>query len=295
MKKNSAVLITLMLACAVRAQTADKDLPLNLQFNYVYQFAQEGIPAAMHICGVYLETGVYNTEKNMDEALFMYNEAAKRGYLEAYEALARCYRDGTGVERDSRKAEYYQGKYNETSAAMGGFKPARVKYGEKDFYRGKLRQQSTDLSYGSDAEDEGDYDAMMYYYYRAAVMGDKLAQYAIAKAYDDGKMVGQDYDKAIFWYEVVADGDSFTNAPIRLGEMYMNGIGTPVDYKKAVHYYEKASGEGSTESMKILEDIYRNGREGVPADAEKADYWHKKLEENSDDIYDSLFWLFLGL
>lgn len=50
--------------------------------------------AAQYICGAYLENGIQGAEKDAERAVLFYSEAAKQGYLEAYEALARCYRNG---------------------------------------------------------------------------------------------------------------------------------------------------------------------------------------------------------
>lgn len=283
MKKISAVLITLMLACAVRAQTADKDLPLNLQFNYVYQFAQEGIPAAMHICGVYLETGVYNTEKNMDEALFMYNEAAKRGYLEAYEALARCYWDGVGVKTDMDKINYYLKKYDEASAAMGGFEPKPVINTEDEFEDGRLESYSTDCDYADEADKAGNYAQMEYYATRAAVRGDEGAQFNLGWWYEKGEKLPRDYAKAVYWYEKAADAeDQFSCA--QLGGIYYNGLGVDVDYAKAVYWYEKAAQLGNVDCLQLLESIYRDGRPGVPRDIERADYWREEYVKFKDTL-----------
>ena len=287
MKKLLIFLFMLPLAAA--AQSGN--------YYYVKQFAEEGIPAAQYICGAYLENGIQGAEKDMERAVLFYNEAAKQGYLEAYEALARCYRDGTGVARDSRKAEYYQGKYNETSAAMGGFKPERMKYGKYDFVSGgKLSSLSTaDVSYGDKAKGEGNYDVMMYYYYRAAVMGNRYAQLAVAKAYYEGKTVGQDYGKARFWYEVEARELDDEDAYMKIAGMYADGLGTPVNYKKAVSYYEKAAEQGNREAMKALEDIYTNGRPGVPRDVDVAEFWHNKQNEKPKNDVNPLEQLFWGL
>lgn len=253
-------------------------LGLNEQFNYVYQFAQEGIPAAIYICGVYLETGVYNTEKDLDEALLCYNEAAKRGYLEAYEALARCYWDGVGVKKDIEKINYYLKKYEEASEVMGGFEPKPFINEEDEFEGGRLEDYSKDCDYADEAEKAGDYARMEYYATRAAVRGDAGAQFNLGWWYEKGDKLQRDYVKALFWYEVAADGGDSSSC-VQLGGLYYNGLGTKMDYAKAVYWYEKAAQLGNTDCLPLLEDIYRKGRPGVPRDVERADHWHKEYEE----------------
>lgn len=93
------LIFLLMLPLAAAAQSGN--------YYYVKQFAEEGIPAAQYICGVYLENGIQGAGKDVERAVLFYSEAAKQGYLEAYEALARCYRNGVGVEKDIDKMNYY--------------------------------------------------------------------------------------------------------------------------------------------------------------------------------------------
>lgn len=124
------LIFLLMLPLAAAAQSGN--------YYYVKQFAEEGIPAAQYICGAYLENGIQGAEKDAERAVLFYSEAAKQGYLEAYEALARCYRNGVGVEKDIDKMNYYLKKYDEVNAAMGGFKPEHCINTEDEFEDGRL-------------------------------------------------------------------------------------------------------------------------------------------------------------
>ena len=214
-------------------------------YHCVKQFAKEGIPAAQYICGVYLENGLYGAEKNVDKALLMYNEAAKQGYLEAYEALARCYWDGVGVSTDMDKINYYLKKYDKASAAMGGFEPKPVINPNEEWNGYRLESYSTDCGYADEADKVGNYVQMEYYATRAAVRGDEGAQFNLG-----------------WWYE---KGDKL-----------------PRDYAKAVYWYEKAAQLGNVDCLQLLESIYRDGRPGVPRDIERADYWREEYAKYKD-------------
>ena len=54
-----------------------------------------------------------------------------------------------------------------------------------------------------------DYEKAFFWYEKAAMQEDDMAQYFLAVMYDKGKYVKKDYQKAIFWYEKAANnGDS---------------------------------------------------------------------------------------
>ena len=184
------LIFLLMLPLAAAAQSGN--------YYYVKQFAEEGIPAAQYICGAYLENGIQGAEKDAERAVLFYSEAAKQGYLEAYEALARCYRNGVGVEKDIDKMNYYLKKYDEVNAAMGGFKPEHCINTEDEFEDGRLEDYSTDCDYAFEAEEAGKYAKMEYYATRAAVRGDIFAQFNLGLWYEKGDELPRDYAKAMF-------------------------------------------------------------------------------------------------
>ena len=264
------LIFLLMLPLAAAAQSGN--------YYYVKQFAEEGIPAAQYICGAYLENGIQGAEKDAERAVLFYSEAAKQGYLEAYEALARCYRNGVGVEKDIDKMNYYLKKYDEVNAAMGGFKPEHCINTEDGFEDGRLEDYSTDCDYAFEAEEAGKYAKMEYYATRAAVRGDIFAQFNLGLWYEKGDELPRDYAKAMFWYEVASDGGDYDSCA-QLGGLYYDGRGTKVDYVKAVYWYERAAQLGDVDCLLRLEDIYRKGRPGVPRNLERADYWRKEYEK----------------
>ena len=211
------MIFLLMLPLAAAAQSGN--------YYYVKQFAEEGIPAAQYICGVYLENGIQGVGKDVERALLFYSEEAKQGHLEALEALARCYRNGVGVEKDIDKMNYYLKKYDEVNAAMGGFKPEHCINTEDEFEDGRLEDYSTDCDYAFEAEEAGKYAKMEYYATRAAVRGDIFAQFNLG-----------------LWYERAAQlGD--VDCLLRLEDIYRKGRpGVPRNLERADYWrkeYEK--------------------------------------------------------
>jgi TPR repeat protein len=67
------------------------------------QSAMREVPLAQFEVAMTLENGDCCTQ-NYSEAAFWYEEAAKRGNIEAYNNLGALYREGLGVEQDYRKA-----------------------------------------------------------------------------------------------------------------------------------------------------------------------------------------------
>jgi hypothetical protein len=120
-----------------------------------------------------------------------------------------------------------------------------------------------------------------------AKAGDASAQYAVGKAYRDGKGVAKDFARAVAWYSKAAEqGD--TTAQFSLGEMYDNGEGVAKDTAKALEWYTKAAEQGDAGAQYILGLMYYNGA-GVDKDFAKALEWYGKAAKQGDAY--AQFWL----
>ncbi|KAF9435528.1 hypothetical protein BGZ76_006111 [Entomortierella beljakovae] len=76
---------------------------------------------------------------------------------------------------------------------------------------------------------------------RAAILGDKRAQYRIGYYYQYGQGgFLQDYSKAMEWFLRSAN-QGYNNARIAIGLLYYHGYGVPQDYIKAMGWYLKAA------------------------------------------------------
>ena len=77
---------------------------------------------------------------------------------------------------------------------------------------------------------------------KAAKLGHKYAMVELARAYDSGASVigiEPDLKKAVYWYErAAAVGEA--SAQARLGEMYARGHGVPRDLRKALYWTEQS-------------------------------------------------------
>ncbi len=103
------------------------------------------------------------------------------------------------------------------------------------------------------------------------------AQVQLGHAYQYGKGVKQDYQKALFWYEKAAkQGEAEAQRP--LGAMYEMGLGAAQDFGKAAFWYEKAAQQGLARAQVNLGILYEKGQ-GVEKDYQKALSWYQKAAE----------------
>jgi len=78
--------------------------------------------------------------------------------------------------------------------------------------------------------------------YNAAINGrsSKESERILAEFFVTGKNVPQNYEEALHWYELAANGGDF-EAQSELGYLYFTGKVGEKDYKKAAHWFELAA------------------------------------------------------
>ncbi len=112
---------------------------------------------------------------------------------------------------------------------------------------------------------------------RAAAAGDPAAQFEIAARYTTGKLVPQNFGKAIYWYQKAA-AQGLAPAQYRLGTFYEKGRGVVKDKTAARIWYERAAAKGNLKAIHNLAVIYADGSKGKP-DFAKAGLWFRKAAE----------------
>jgi uncharacterized protein len=110
--------------------------------------------------------------------------------------------------------------------------------------------------------------------------GDVQAQLALAKAYDLGKGVPKDEEKAVQWWEKAAEHGN-VSAQVSLGGVYSLGAGVPKNYAAAVRWWKKAAEQGDVTAEGNLGTAYGLGM-GVPKDEVESVRWHTKAAENGN-------------
>lgn len=93
---------------------------------------------------------------------------------------------------------------------------------------------------------------------RRAFASEPEAQHDLATLYASGKLVGQDFKRAVFWFSKAAS-QNVANAHYNLGVMFQQGLGVRKDVNKALGWYEKAAQLGHPEAMYNLGIAYIEG------------------------------------
>ena len=94
------------------------------------------------------------------------------------------------------------------------------------------------------------------WWHMAAEQGNTQAMSEIAKMYEKGMGVTQDYAEAAKWYRRVADGgDQFAQAA--LGRLYENGQGVGQDWAEAYYWYNVASAKNNFFAAAFISDVRR--------------------------------------
>ena len=170
---------------------------------------------------------------------------AENGKPWAQLALGECYYFGECVEQDYKKAVYW-------------------------YEKGLKQEKHLVAKYGEENEKELFVPA----------------QYNLAQCYYEGDGVEQNYEKAVYWYTKAAKlGDA--DAQNNLGNCYQNGEGVEQDYEKAVHWYRKAAKQGNQEAQKRLNEINKQSQQNTNVSASYAAmYNNEKPTQQNNEIAD---------
>lgn len=115
---------------------------------------------------------------------------------------------------------------------------------------------------------------------KLASRGNALAQRDLAKMYESGQGVKQDYKTAVYWYTKSAQ-HGYDYAQGYLGWMYFNGKGVKADTVKAIYWLNKSAKQGNRFFQNFLGWMYGDGK-GVKQDNKKARYWFEKAALQGD-------------
>ncbi len=111
-------------------------------------------------------------------------------------------------------------------------------------------------------------------YRAAAEQGDATAQYALAKCFEAGRGVPQDFAEAFGWCEKAAI-QGHADAEHMMGECYAYGMHVPQNYEEALNWHEKAARQGNPDSQYILGLSYNHGLAGTE-DHDAAAEWYRQ-------------------
>lgn len=140
---------------------------------------------------------------------------------------------------------------------------------------------------GSFYEESGNNTQAVYWWRKAAGLGDLKSQRCLGNAYYHGEGVTKDDVQAVYWWRKAAEqGDLKTQH--YLGVCYEEGIGVAKDDTQAVYWWRKAAEQGVADARYKLGNAYHNG-EGVAKDnVQAASWWRKAAQQGVGDAQGQL-------
>lgn len=102
--------------------------------------------------------------------------------------------------------------------------------------------------------------------------------YSLAKIYEEGNEVEQDFETAFDYYSRAAEFGHI-GAIYNLGCLYENGEGVIQNYMKATDYYTQAAHKGNSDAACCLARLYEEGL-GVSKDDNQAFHWYMKAAQS---------------
>ena len=194
---------------------------------------------------------------------------AERGEVAAQFKVACCYEHGYGVAKDTQLAKYWYSK-----AADQGDEVAKEAL---DKLCPGLANDTSQLFalgvnyYCGDIFTAKDYKKAVYWFTKAAKLGDMNSQLNLALCYKNAQGVERDRAKAVEWLTKAAD-QGLDDAIFELALAYEMGEGVARNSKKAFALYKKAAELGHGTAAYNLSICYKYG-DGTSINNKKSLYW----------------------
>lgn len=223
------------------------------------------------------------TERDEEEAVRYWQQAAKLGNVNAQYALGKFWLD-TGIG-DVRQAAEWLEKASDAGNTSAQYVLAKLylegRLGEKDAEKaGELFQKAAEQGNGFAAYRLGrlylegedvpkDMVAAVRWLIEAAEQDLPFAQYTLGCLYLKGEEIPKDTEKAVVWLQKAAlQGNEY--AQYRLGNQYLLGEDVPQDLEEAVKWLELSADQGNQYAQYALGKLFLYGQSGMPCDKEKA-------------------------
>ncbi|KPA52046.1 hypothetical protein VT25_18430 [Photobacterium leiognathi subsp. mandapamensis] len=188
----------------------------------------------MHESNAYLLAISYlQLNKNLDKAMTLLHDAASKDHKYSHQTLGKIYRHGIhNTKRDLEKSYFHY-----TEAA-------------KDNDPKVLYEVAT-LSFKYPFLINSNYDIPLKQLTLAAEENYEPATFQLAKLYDQGYQIQQDYKQALYWYKKSAESGN-NKAMYNLASMYANGDGVEESYEQAEFWLEESANHGNKRAIELL-------------------------------------------
>ncbi len=221
--------------------------------------ADQNLPEAIGLLGEMNFSG-RGQQKDYQKAFTLFKRAADLSSPEAQINMGFMYANGLGIKKDYEKSRQWYEEASKQGVATATFNLGVV--------------------YENGTGTDKDYNKAVDYYRRAASQGSTLALSALSAMYYTGRGVTRDYEKGMDLARRAAEQSA--DGKVKMGDLYLYGLGVETDPKKAREWYEKGVKESSPSAMLRLAGMYIWGR-GVPRNIPKAIGYYKQAEEKGLD------------
>lgn len=171
--------------------------------------------------------------KNTDKAVNLLHDAASKDHKYSHQTLGKIYRHGIHNKKRNVEKSYF----HYTKAAKDNDP--------------KVLYEIATLSFKYPFLIDRNYDIPLKQLTIAAESNYEPATFQLAKLYDQGYQIKQDYQKAFYWYKKSAESGN-NKAMYNLASMYANGDGVEESYEKAEFWLEESANHGNKNAIELL-------------------------------------------
>lgn len=234
--------------------------------------AQNGDAAAQTLLGELFSEG-FGVGRNMDDAIFWYEQGAQNGDPSALYKMALHLTDGKYVERDEAQAREYMRQSADLGNPKAQFNFAQILVAEKP---GKVGLENA-----------------LPYFEKAAERGIPDAQYAVSQIYINALDVTEAKRAKARQYLISAARAGYDTARLDLAIWLVDGVGGDRDYEAGFEWMKLAALKGNVIAQNRLAHLYIQaiGTRGNPIEAGKWYVLSRRagLEDpNLEDFYQGL-------
>lgn len=254
---------------------------------YAQMAADAEDSTGMYNLGVFYGKG-FGVEKDMEKAAYWLEKAAEYGDPDGLPA-AKLFRKGAELKKKAESGDVQaMGEYAEHLMTIGSSLPGYGYFEDSVYWAEKGTENGCAfaywilaLAYEHGRGVEEDAEKAVKYYQAGADMGEAHCQHSMGCYYLNGTAgVKTDRNKAAELCKKAAE-QGYELSMFTLAKAYENGYFGEYDYGKMLEWGEKAAAAGSAEIQYEVAKMYMNEDEnGNMLDKERARYWLKEAADN---------------
>jgi TPR repeat protein len=220
-------------------------------------------------------------DKDLAEAVRWYRMSAKQGHAHAQFNLAAAYFNGDGVQVSDELALAWFLVASESGSeeAKDGVQRLTAQLSPERIARAKL---TVAKMYDDGAELRQDYSKAVKWYTDAADSGYLPAKYILATVYAQGRIIARDEKKVVKLCDEAAK-QRYIPALFCMGQAHEKGLGIERDLKKSSEYYKMAAQGGLPQAMVKLAIFLRDGS-GIKPNDKEAYMWLLLAKRNGQPV-----------